>query len=296
MRSGRTSCSANMQSLRRLVIRTGLAGLLGILGPAAIQAESLTLSYLVGWGHMTLVEAEISYSQSEIGYHLVSKGRTRGLLDLFFSWQGQAETEGLRLKEGRRPLVHEHEGTRKKKIRRTRVDWNGAAGPRTEAEPPSDLERVTPVPKSSIAGTSDPFTVILSLLDQLAATGRCEGEAKVWDGRRRYDLSVTHLGEEELIADRPWSYGGQAIGCALDIKRIGGFRREKPDWRSRDENAPTRRVVWAAEIESGHWALVRGEMETQYGTVVGRLLSGEYKQPEHVQRSLEALSAVGMPE
>jgi hypothetical protein len=98
---------------------------------------------------------------------------------------------------------------------------------------------------------------------------------------------VTHLGEEELIADRPWSYGGQAIGCALDIKRIGGFRREKPDWRSRDENAPTRRVVWAAEIESGHWALVRGEMETQYGTVVGRLLSGEYKQPEHVQRSLE---------
>ena len=32
-------------------------------------------------------------------------------------------------------------------------------------------------------------------------------------------------------------------------------------------------------------------VETQYGTVVGRLLSGEYKQPEHVQRSLEALSA-----
>ncbi len=296
MSSGRTSCSANMQSPRRLVIRAGLAGLLGILGPTAIQAEPLTLSYLVGWGHMTLAEAEISYSQSEIRYHLVSKGRTRGLLDLFFSWQGRAETEGLRLKEGRRPLVHEHEGTKKEKTRRTRVDWNGAAGPRTEAEPPPDLERVTAVPKSSIAGTSDPFTVILSLLDQLAVTGRCEGEAQVWDGRRRYDLSVTHLGEEELIADRPWSYGGQAIGCALDFKRIGGFRRETPDRRSRDENAPIHRVIWAAEVESGHWVLVRGEMETQYGTVVGRLVSGEHEQPEHAQRSLEALSAAGLPE
>ena len=271
---GRKSCSANMHTLRRLVVPAGLAGLLGILDPTAIHAEPLTLSYLVGWGHMTLAEAEISYSQSENRYHLVSKGRTKGLLELFFSWQGRAETEGLRLKEGRRPLVHEHEGTWKEKTRWTRVDWNGAADPRTEAEPPPDLEKITPVPKSSIAGTSDPFIVILSLLDQLAVTGRCEWEAKVWDGRRRYDLSVTHLGEEELIADRPWSYEGQAIGCALDFKRIGGFWREQPGWRDRDEKAPIRRVIWAAEIESGHWVLVRAEMETLYGTVVGRLLSG----------------------
>ena len=43
---------------------------------------------------------------------------------------------------------------------------------------------------------------------------------------------------------------------------------------NRDEKAPIRRVIWAAEIESGHWVLVRAEMETLYGTVVGRLLSG----------------------
>lgn len=296
MNSRRTSYSANMQSLRRLFVRAGLAGLLWILGPTAIQAEPLTLRYLAGWGHMTLAEAEISYSQSESRYHLVSKGRTRGLLDVFFSWQGRAETEGLWLQEGRRPLVHEHEGTRKEETRRTRVDWNGAADPQTEAEPPPDPVRITPVPKSSIAGTSDPFTVILSLLDLLAATGRCEGEAKIWDGRRRYDLSVTHLGEEALIADRPWSYGGQAIGCALDFKRIGGFRRKATDRQSRDENAPFRRVIWAAEIESGNWVLVRGEIETQYGTVVGRLVSGELEQAEHAQRSLEARSAAGLPE
>jgi hypothetical protein len=137
----------------------------------------------------------------------------------------------------------------------------------------TDLEKVTPVPKVSTIGPSDPFTVLLSVLDRLAATGRCETEAKVWDGRRRYNLSVTHLGAENLIADRPWSYEGAAIRCALDYERIGGFWREPPNWRGPDDKASDRRMIWVAETAPDRWVLVRAEMETLYGTVVGRLLS-----------------------
>ena len=172
----------------------------------------------------------------------------------------------------RRPLIHRHEGTWKEKIRWARVDWDRKAEPRSEARPPPDLEKVTPVPEESTVGTSDPFTVLLSVLDQLAATGRCEAEAKVWDGRRRYDLSVTHLGQENLIADRPWAYEGTATKCALNYERIGGFWRETSSWRDLEANTPLRRVVWAAEIAPDRWALVRAEMETPYGTVVGRLV------------------------
>jgi hypothetical protein len=230
------------------------------------------LGYQVAWGHLTLVEAEISYGQSGSRYFLSGSGRTRGLFGLFFPWQGRADTEGLLQGEGRRPLAHRHEGTWKEKTRWTRVDWDGTAEPRTETRPPPDLEKVTPVPKASTVGTSDPFTVILTVLDQLAETGSCEAEAKVWDGRRRYDLSVTHMGEEKLIADRPWAFEGMAIGCAVDFERIGGFWRERTGWRDADENAPIRRMIWVAEIAPERWALVRAEIETPYGTVVGRLL------------------------
>lgn len=262
-------------ALSRLSIVAGLAGLLGVGASTASRAETLTLSYLVAWGHVTLAEAEVSYRQSGSRYHLVGSGRTRGLLDLLFSWRGRAETEGVVKAGGRQSLVHQHEGTSKKKTRWTRVAWNGAAPPETEARPPADPAKVTPVPAASTRGTSDPFTVLLSVLDRLAATGRCDAEAKVWDGRRRYDLSVTHLGVEDLAADRPWAYEGEAIRCALDYERIGGFWREAPGWRDPDDDAPIRRVIWAAEIAPDRWVLVRAEMETRYGTVVGRLLYGE---------------------
>jgi len=252
----------------------GLTVLLWSLGATVARADTLTLDYLVGWGHVTLAEAEVSFSQSDSRYHLIGTGRTRGFLDLLFSWQGRAATEGIWQANGRRPLVHEHEGTWKESTRWTRVDWNGSAAPRTEAQPPPDPEKVTPVAKAATAGTRDPLTVILTVLDRLATTGRCEAEAKVWDGRRRYDIAVTHLGADTLVADRPWTYAGTAVGCAVDFERIGGFWRDRPGGRDPDATAPLRRVIWAAELAPGRWALVRAEVETAYGTVVGRLLLG----------------------
>lgn len=259
----------------------GLAALLGLFAATAARGETLSLDYLVGWGHLTIAEAEVSYSQTESRYHLVGDGRTRGVLDVFVSWTGQAETEGLLRKEGRRPLVHRNRGTWNENTRRTRVDWTGAAAPRTEAEPPPDPEKVTPVPEAATLGTSDPLTVVLSVLDRLAETGRCEAAAKIWDGRRRYDVSVTHLGEERLVADRPWAYEGVATRCALDFERIGGFWREQPRWRDSEEETPLGRTIWAAEIAPGQWALVRAEVETSYGIVVGRLLANGALESNH---------------
>ena len=295
--SGRNAYGGKGRARWRPAASVGLAALLAALAPTSVHAEELSFGYQLAWGHLKLADAEVSYRESGSHYHLVSSGRTSGFLELFFSWQGRAETKGLLQEDGRRPLVHRHEGTWEEKSRWTQVDWNGTAVPKTEAEPPPDLEVVTPVPDASVAGTSDPFTVLLSVLDSLAATGRCDAEAKIWDGRRRYDLSVTHLGEETLTADRPWAYEGDAVACALDFERIGGFWREAASWREPDETAPQRRVVWAAEAAPGRWVLVRAEMETRYGSVVARLLpeDGLESEPEapaprgSLQRSRENL-------
>jgi len=261
----------SLRRLRRFSARVGLMGMIAIGSTTTVQAAPLTLQYLVGWGHVTLAEAEISYSRSENLYLLESVGRTLGFLDFFFPWHGKAETKGLIDSGGRRPLHHEHEGTLEEKTRWTRVNWDNAGRPLTEAIPPPDPQTVTMVPEPLMTGTNDPFTAILSLLDHLARSGRCEGIARVWDGRRRYDISVVHLGGEDLVADRPWAYEGPAIRCALDFERIGGFRREAPNWRNEDAREAAQRLIWVAEIGPDQWALVRAELETRYGTVIGRL-------------------------
>jgi len=269
----------------RRILRRGAATLSGALlfstlVPAAdLRAENLKLDYQIAWGHVTLAEATIVYKQATPHYRLTSSGRTQGLFDLLFSWEGGAETRGL-LREGqRRPLRHENQGVWRDKSRWTRVDWTDPEKPRTETEPPPDPEKVTAVPPEATRGTSDPFTVILGLLDDLVETGRCEAEAKVWDGRRRYDFFVTHLGEDELTADRPWAYTGPAVGCALSYERIGGFWREAPSWREPNDGADARRVVWVAEIVPGRWVPVRAELETRFGAVIGRLKPAEDPDP-----------------
>ena len=69
----------------RTTAGAGLAALLGLFAVTGARGETLSLDYLVGWGHLTIAEAEVSYSQTESRYHLVGDGRTRGVLDVFVS-------------------------------------------------------------------------------------------------------------------------------------------------------------------------------------------------------------------
>ncbi len=256
---------------RQFCTRTG-AGLVFVLMAQSALAGERTLDYQVAWGHMSLAQAQVSLKQSDDSYRLASTGWTEGLLDFFVSWQGKAETNG-RVEDGvRQPLSHVHEGQWDDRTRWTRVAWDDPGAPQTETRPAPDLEEVTPVPDGTLSQTIDPLTLMLSVMDQLAATGRCEGEGKLWDGRRRYDLAVVHLGTETLEPDRPWGYAGEAVLCTFKINRIGGFWRDSEDWREAERKSDTPARIWVAEVTPGAWAPVRAEVETPYGTVVGRLL------------------------
>jgi hypothetical protein len=241
---------------------------LSIALTAAAAAETLSFEYRVEWGHITLIEASVSLTEEDGRYSLRGQGRTEGAFALLFDWRGRSRTEGIAVNNERRPLRHSHEGVRSGKKQLTRVEWSGDDAPRTETDPPPDPDEMTDIPARSTIGTSDPFTALMRVLDNLNEKGRCEGDARVWDGRRRYDLVVEHGGAEELVADRSWAYAGPAVKCRLSIARIGGFWRESSPWRAKDD---AERWVWAAGIAEGRFVPVRFEVETGLGIVVGRL-------------------------
>ncbi len=248
------------------------------VGPPA-SATTTDLRYQVAWGHLTVAEADVSVKEALDRYLVSSAGQTTGAIGLLFDWRGSARTEGLLDTGERRPLLHRHLGNFNGERRETQVRWQEASRPRTEVSPPPDLEEVTPVAEETVVGTADPFTALLHVIDGLRRTGRCEGEAKVWDGRRRYDLKVNHGGTVALQADRPWSYAGPAVICLLDYTRIGGFRRERPSWSTEKEDS--RRAVFVAEITEGNWIPVRAEIETLLGRVTARLIADRPReQPE----------------
>lgn len=232
-------------------------------------AGTLSFEYQVEWGHITLGEASVSLTEEDGRYTLQGQGRTEGAFALLFDWRGRVRTEGIASNDGRRSLRLSHEGIRNGHRLLTRVDWTEDGTPRTETDPPPDRDEVTDVPARSTVGTSDPLTALMRVLDNLNEKGRCEGNARIWDGRRRYDLAVEHGGAEELVADRSWAYAGPAVKCRLRIERIGGFWRESSPWRVKDDEGE--RWLWAAGIADGRFVPVRFEVETGLGKIVGRL-------------------------
>lgn len=233
--------------------------------------QSMELRYEVAWGNMTLAQAKVNYALNEKSYEIQGSGESQGTLAFLFPWKGSARSVGLTTPDGYQVSRHDSEGSYKDKTRRTSVIWNsGDPLPKLEAEPQSDLTEVTPVPEDATAGTADPFTVLLSTLDRLEQGNRCDAEARVWDGRRLYDLKIGHIGEAELIGDRPWTYSGTAIGCSLTYTPIGGFRRES-EWKDRQDEI--RRIIWVGRLPNEQLVPVRIELKAPIGNFVGRLFT-----------------------
>ena len=272
-----TAITGSRAWARHTAAGIGFVGAVTLLAQLA-AAETRGYEFQVAWGNFTLAEASVQVSRLGERYSLRGAGRTEGLLAFFFEWQGTSQTEGLAANGRMRPLSHRHQGTWNDKARRTEVDWSVEGAPRVRNEPPPDETEVTPVPEASTLGTVDPFTVVLMVAEALKTGGRCETRAKVWDGRRRYDLTLEHAGSELLEADRTWAYAGPSVKCRLSIERIGGFRREQGSWKAEDDSGE--RVIWVADLGGGSYAPVRAELETAFGTVVGRLKPAAPQTPE----------------
>lgn len=254
----------------------GKGGLLAVIGALAItqtaaaqSGQRAELRYQVAWGNMTLAEAKVNYDLREDRYEIEGSGESQGTLAFFFPWKGSARTIGLNTPDGYRVSRHDSEGSYDDKTRRTTVLWRSDdAPPELTLEPQPDLSEVTPVPQAETADTADPFTVLLSTLDKLEQGERCEAEARVWDGRRLYDLKIEHIGRAELMPDRPWAYSGSAIGCSLTYTPIGGFRRES-EWKDRQDEI--RRIIWVGRHANEKMVPVRIELSAPIGKFVGRL-------------------------
>jgi hypothetical protein len=114
-------------------------------------------------------------------------------------------------------------------------------------EPDPDIEGE--LPESLPDGTVDPLSLSIAASRALEQTGRCDQTVPVFDGRRRYDLTLKHIDAATLPPSEYSVYHGPAVRCSFSMKRISGFRKS---WKTRrqvdaDASAPT---IWVAPIRA----------------------------------------------
>lgn len=212
--------------MRMLLPLAACAALLAT--PARADNAPVRASYTAYVAGMPVLDLDADFVFGADGrYQVVTTFRTRGIVAAFVSGEQTSRTEGMlprRAEEGLQPVRYAMEGRWNGNLRRIGLDYERGTPVVRVLEPPNTEER-EPVPPAMQAGTVDALTALAMLIRTVARTGRCDGEARMFDGRRRTDFVATTVGEEEVARDRRGIFVGRATACRFESRQVAGFYR-----------------------------------------------------------------------
>ena len=235
------------------------------------HTKNYQADYIVYFGGFNILNAATKIELNSEGYRIETKSATDGILDLFFEWKGQATSAGRFLNHQPIPLIHSNFGKRNDDIRKTILSYN-PEGKITSStvRPAPDFSEVFPLPINAEYETVDPLTVIVALNRRLEKGLDCNANFPVFDGRRRYDLTLEDRGQTILMKNPFSIFSGSARVCKIDLHMIGGHRREKSKYSS---SAKEKLVFVARPVKRGPLIPVGLTIETAFGTLMAHLAS-----------------------
>lgn len=244
----------------------------GLALAAPASAQPLRAVYEVYAAGLTVLQLEAVFDIGTAGYRVETTLRTRGLAAAFVPGEQATRVQGGWSGVTPRPVTYRSEGVWRGTTRRIALDWLGVEPSLVEVSPPEAEER-DPVSAEERRGTMDALSALALLSRAVQGTGSCEGQAAVFDGRRRSEYSARSLGRE-LIS--PWrgAWHGEALRCSFEARQVAGFLRSQV---RADAAAPQPGTAWLAAPFPGAPPIpVRIEVQSRwFGTATAVLLRAE---------------------
>ena len=218
-----------MVALRSLVVALLLAVL--IAGPAISRAPSRVRLDYAGF----LVDAEVLYARVDVSlgegsgpYRMNLSSGLVGTLGQLYPFHLQASSQGKVAGPGPLPIRYTSEFSLFE-TRQTMTLTYGAHGVvRLTDDPPTEEGQVAKA-RGLLAGTIDPLSAALAVAQEVARVGRCAGALHVFDGARRYDLSLSPAPDGLPIPRLAVSVEGRPIPCDAALTLISGFPQDAVD-------------------------------------------------------------------
>ena len=235
--------------------------LLGSVVPAAAQehlAARMTYAvYAAGLNVMVIdVRAFLSPEdyRVELGYH------TTGLFGLLKPTRIDSFAQGRWVGERPAPVRFATWGTVGGAVRRTTLDYPNGHPVVTTLDPPDDGEHEA-VPAADRHGL-DTLSAMADLVRQVARSGSCDGQLRLFDGRRVMDVTSHTVGMEQLAPDYRDAFSGPALRCDFAGRMLAGFPVDMgATGRARVHHSH----AWLAQVVPGEPALpVRITFETRF--------------------------------
>lgn len=232
----------------------------GALAAGSARAEPVALRYQGYVAGFQAIAMDVAFDLGADAYHLQVDYRTTGTLGAVMSGAMRSTVDGRFGPGGPAPLRFYSEGHLRGRQRVTQIDYVAGVPDVKQLIPPNDGER-EPVPEALQRGTIDTLSAMAALLRRVRDTGRCDGRATTFDGRRSAVLTATTGGQEVLEATSRSSFAGPALRCAFEGVQTGGFvlGTERAELQR-----PQVGTAWFARDAAGRWMPVRIAFHTRW--------------------------------
>ena len=261
--------------------------------PAVIAPDlEVDLSYEVYFGGMHVAGLAVDIGLQPDAYIMKMHLKTVGFVGRLFPWWMKAYSRGRVAANDVTPLEAGNRNQWRGKDRWIELKYKGPDVEISSAEPKPAEDGRHAVSEDMRRDTIDLASAILRVALSMQRGAKCSGSIPIFDGRRRYDMVLTHRVTERIKASRYSAFDGRADSCTVKMKRIGGFKRPEQEydddrgeeaayeeshvkgrgWRDADRSAS----VWMGKVFNNTPPLpVRLELDTPYGSLKAHLNHAE---------------------
>ncbi|MGE0226005.1 MAG: DUF3108 domain-containing protein, partial [Acetobacteraceae bacterium] len=205
------------------------------------------LSYAAYAAGFRIADVEVGFTLEPATYRVELAHRTTGMIGFFFRGNSFSVADGVWQSDRAQPHRYRSQGVWRGTPRLTLIDYERGQPVVRQLVPPNDEER-EPVPPQLQKDTIDTLSAMASLVRTVRATGRCDGSARLYDGRRASEITARTAGQEIVPITSRSVFAGQALRCDVDGRMLAGYMRSD----DRDAAArPIRGTAWLADAVPG---------------------------------------------
>jgi len=245
--------------------RAGMLGLLAMLAAPA-HAETWELTFEAYGGGLPLANGSLRLTlDGTKRYDARLESANASWFNMITRFRYEAEAAGTVSNPSVAPVRFRGERNSRSKRDVTALTYGGG-GVTVQTEPPMNPEKAALVPESARRGSVDPLSAGIGVVVTAGGASACTGTYPVYDGRRRYDVTVKPAGSTVLEPSKRRMASGTAKRCVVSLKPVAGFQTDKdrPN-RFFVEGAERAAVVWFLPVQ-GRTIPVQVEVETDFGS------------------------------
>ncbi|MGU3495041.1 DUF3108 domain-containing protein [Xanthobacteraceae bacterium A53D] len=256
--------------LPRPLMRTLVLGAVLAAAPLAAHAEGkLKAGYTLSVAGVEVGRANVLVEASDTTYQIAGTGRITGIARALSAGKGSAAARGALGVSRANPTVFAMSAEADGKPESIRLGIVGNVAKDVEVKPePKPMPDRIEVTEAHLANIIDPmsgaFVYVPGTTDMMSAAA-CDRTVPVYDGRQRYDVTLSYLRTEQVKAGK--TYNGKAVVCRVSYAPVAGHRPTRSTVKYMMENKDM--YVWLVPISGTRiMAPFRISIATQIGTAV----------------------------